>query len=177
MNLVVAHSGLARFLRFFLVFSLVVSYWLTMPRTRPVYAAEEFADIGAALIGVERGHVAWGDFDNDGWLDLIVLGCYEFDCYSTAIQIYRNNGDNTFSDIHVDLPLVSFGSVAWGDYDNDGALDLIITGRDTFGGFARADIYHNDSAGVFRDIGAGLMGLQMGRSRGAITTTTVVLIW
>ncbi len=161
MNLIVAHSGLSRSLRLFLAFTLVVSFWLTILRARPVFAAEQFTDIAASLEGVERGQVSWGDYDNDGWLDLLVLGCYGQDCDTGAtLLIYRNNGDNTFSNIHAVLPVVFFGAAAWGDYDNNGALDLVITGG-TYS-VPIAEIYQNDGAGVFHDIIAGLPGLRMG---------------
>ena len=41
-------------------------------------------------------------------------------------KIYRNNGDNTFTEqISIHLTGVCSGSVAWGDYDNDGDLDIL----------------------------------------------------
>ena len=52
--------------------------------------------------------------------------------YSTSgsvSKIYRNNGDNTFTEqTGIALPGISSGSVAWGDYDNDGDLDILLTG-------------------------------------------------
>lgn len=65
---------------------------------------------------------AWGDFDNDGDLDLYVT------CYGPNILL-RNNGDGTFSDFTKEAGVGddSFGTgCAWGDYDRDGDIDLYV---------------------------------------------------
>jgi hypothetical protein len=67
----------------------------------------------------------WGDFDNDGDLDL-----YEGDC-KVDNQLYRNNGDGTFTDVAADNPAVRCGTVrtkgtTFADIDNDGDLDLYV---------------------------------------------------
>ena len=85
-----------------------------------------FTDIGAGLTGVDMCSLAWGDFDNDGDLDLAVAG-------STAVgfencRIYRNEGLDTFTDIGTFLLGVYGCSLAWGDFDNDGDLDLVEAG-------------------------------------------------
>jgi hypothetical protein len=72
--------------------------------------------------------VNWVDYNNDGFLDILVSG-YSYDLNSPITKLYRNNGDNTFSEETVsNLAQVQAGSAAWGDYDNDGDLDLLITG-------------------------------------------------
>ncbi|MSQ97365.1 MAG: CRTAC1 family protein [Gemmataceae bacterium] len=69
-----------------------------------------FVDVTEAmgLKGMSGGEVAWGDFDNDGWVDLYVGG-----------QVWRNEMGKKFVKV-ADLP----GSAIWGDFDNDGYLDL-----------------------------------------------------
>ncbi|MBI4327350.1 MAG: VCBS repeat-containing protein, partial [Chloroflexi bacterium] len=76
------------------------------------------------LVGDTSGY--WGDYDSDGFLDLYVS---EFTNYKNAL--YRNNGDGSFTKILIG-PLVQLGprsnGVNWGDYNNDGHLDVLVAG-------------------------------------------------
>jgi hypothetical protein len=81
-------------------------------------------DIGAGLTDVSSCSLAWGDYDNDGDLDLALAGN---DGSTLISKIYRNDG-GTFTDISAGLTGVQSCSLAWGDYDNDGDLDLAIAG-------------------------------------------------
>jgi hypothetical protein len=82
---------------------------------------------GISLPGVAYGNVAWGDYDNDGDLDIVLCGDVSGTGHIT--KIFRNNGNNTFTEqTLISLEQVAYGSVKWGDYDNDGFLDLIISG-------------------------------------------------
>jgi hypothetical protein len=66
--------------------------------------------------------VAVGDYNGDGWPDLLVT-------QYNGVILYRNNGDGTFSDVtrKAGLPREGWASSAvWFDYDNDGKLDLFI---------------------------------------------------
>ena len=81
----------------------------------------EKAGVGAeGLFGMG---VAVGDYDNDGYPDLFVLG------YGRCI-LYHNNGDGTFTDVTARAGVANLGmwasSAAWFDYDNDGRLDLVV---------------------------------------------------
>jgi hypothetical protein len=87
-----------------------------------------FTDINADLMPLGISAMAWGDYDNDGDLDLAISGCTDWFTGSGMVtKIYRND-NGTFVDIGAVLPGTWFGSLAWGDYDNDGRLDLLITG-------------------------------------------------
>ena len=90
---------------------------------------------------------SWGDYDNDGDLDLYVsntIGIPNF--------LYRNNGDGTFLSIQDD-PIVSSyeysHGVNWGDYDNDGYLDMFVT---DFFSTKFNHLYHNNQDGTFTEI-------------------------
>ncbi|MEY3241211.1 MAG: hypothetical protein RIR11_2649 [Bacteroidota bacterium] len=67
----------------------------------------------------------WGDYDNDGWMDLVVLNASNQDNL-----LYKNNGNGTFAKITNTIITKEAGnshSAAWMDNDNDGDLDLLIT--------------------------------------------------
>jgi surface protein len=120
-----------------------------------------FADLGADLLGVQRGAVDLGDFDTDGDLDLVVTGA---DVNGTPTTTIYENDEGTFVPINADLPGVGDrSSVAWGDFDLDGDLDLVVTGRDLSGNLT-ATIYENQGGGAFEPLGAGLTGVRGGSS-------------
>jgi hypothetical protein len=74
---------------------------------------------------------AWGDYDNDGWVDLFIGN--ESEIKRGAIhpcELYHNNGDGTFSNVAAEAGVAHVGFVkgtAFGDYDNDGLLDLYLS--------------------------------------------------
>jgi|GEM_PF-756643 len=97
------------------------------------------------LPGLRNVDLDWGDYDNDGDLDLILIG--ENGGYVT--KVFRNNGDNSFTE-QTELSLTGFtwdGSVEWGDYNNDGYLDILVTGY-TSSGF-KTIIYRNNGDNSF----------------------------
>jgi hypothetical protein len=145
-----------------------------------------FTDVtGKAGVGAEGLFgmgVAVGDYDNDGFPDLFVLG------YGRCI-LYHNNGDGTFTDATTRAGVENSGrwasSAAWFDYDNDGRLDLVIANyvdwspeRNFYCGdqgpgmrsYCHPDdfrgqpptLYHNNGDGTFTDVskssGLGLKG-------------------
>ena len=74
---------------------------------------------------------AVADFDNDGYLDIYLntLGGY---AESGQTRLYRNNGNWTFTDVSSSYGVSALGAsdqASWGDYDNDGFLDLIAGGK------------------------------------------------
>lgn len=96
------------------------------------------------LPAVSDGSVAWGDYDNDGRLDLILTGG---GATVPVSKLYHNTG-NGFEDQSSrlpDLPGVRYGTVGWGDYDNDGWLDLLLTGDS--GSELVTRLYHNTGTG------------------------------
>jgi enediyne biosynthesis protein E4 len=73
---------------------------------------------------------AWGDYDNDGFLDLFVTTTVGWDGQNPGPNyLYHNNGDGSFTRILMGSPVNDIGASAgcvWGDYDNDGFLDLFV---------------------------------------------------
>lgn len=119
--------------------------------------------------------VAVGDYDNDGWNDIYVTNL-------SGGTLYHNNGNGTFTDVTAKAGVGNDGlwgtSAAFGDYDNDGRLDLYVANYVTdlahlppFGSSAncqyrgipvscgprglkgaRDRLYHNNGDGTFSDV-------------------------
>ena len=115
-----------------------------------------FTDVNAELFGFSSSSAVWGDYDNDGDLDLLITGLAE---YIGEISIIYRNDSGMFSDMFAGMDGVSSGSAAWGDYDNDGDLDILLTGYSFSDRITK--IYSNDW-GSFTDISAGLPGVDYG---------------
>ena len=97
------------------------------------------------------GGVAFLDFDGDGAPDLLFVNGTGWDrnAGQTTAALYRNDGSGRFTDVTagsgLDVPLYGMG-VAVGDYDNDGWVDVLITG---VGG---SRLFRNLGGGKFRDV-------------------------
>ncbi len=94
---------------------------------------------------------AWADYDNDGHLDLFI-GNESTGSEIHPCELYRNNGDGTFSNLAASLGLARAGyvkGVAWGDIDNDGDPDLYLSRMD-----AGNLLYRNDGPGPSAGEGA-----------------------
>lgn len=75
---------------------------------------------------------AWGDYDNDGWLDLFI-GNESITGDLHYSELYHNNQDGTFSESAKSVGLQTSGYIkgtAWGDYNNDGKIDLYVSRMD-----------------------------------------------
>ncbi|MEG3946994.1 S8 family serine peptidase, partial [Microcoleus sp. w2-18aC4] len=99
-----------------------------------------FEDIGAQIPGLSQAKAAWGDYDNNGKLDILVTGWKQENPQSlgtSVTKIYYQNTGNGFTDSGVQIdsgaePGNKFDSYpAWGDYDKDGKLDILLTGSST----------------------------------------------
>ena len=120
-----------------------------------------FTDAEVGLTGLLDGSVDWGDYDNDGDLDLLVTGKTTLGSAPKLTLLYRNNGDSTFSEVTQAMSDVTLGSAEWGDYDNDGDLDVLLMGAD---GLQTASIYRNNGDSTFSDIFTGLAGARYGEA-------------
>jgi enediyne biosynthesis protein E4 len=115
---------------------------------------------------------AWGDYDNDGDLDLFVNNVQFFGPV-TPNFFYRNNGDGTFERItagELAEDMDHFVTCAWVDYDNDGWLDLFLTvtaqETPTTGG-VNMRLYRNQGDGIFVKVTQGRLVTDEGYTGGA----------
>jgi hypothetical protein len=114
--------------------------------------------------------LVWGDYNNDGYLDLFVSRGTDVVMKQT---LYKNNGDGTFTDVTDAAGLGALNNnraAGWGDFDNDGYLDLYVVDSGTDpDGKGPNHLYRNNHNGAFKDV-AGRAGVQanaMSRGRGA----------
>lgn len=111
-------------------------------RNDPVGTLTPDGDHG--LPGVALSDAAWGDYDNDGDLDLAFTG--EDQGTQAHSRIYSNDGSGILSPV-ADLYAGYRSSCAWGDYDNDGDLDVAICGYDNNVVVIYTRIYENTGSG------------------------------
>src|SRR2546429_4157498 len=116
-------------------------------------AQAQFTELDVGLPGAEfnSGAVAWGDYDNDGYLDIAMTSTTG---PPTSSHIYRNHGNGTFTDIAADLEWAASGGIAWGDFHNDGDLDVALNGVD-INGKVLSRIYRNNGGGKFTNLETG----------------------
>ena len=99
--------------------------------------------VNAGLQGLLWASAAWGDYDNDGDLDVTVIG-YEPVTQLRRSIVYRNDA-GTFVDTGDSFHNVYLGAVKWMDFDNDGDLDLLLTGNSVEAGDVLR-LYRNNNA-------------------------------
>ena len=99
------------------------------------------------------GGCAFFDYDNDGWMDIFILGGRRLESIprGASNRLYRNNRDGTFTDVTEKAGLLDAGwavGVCVGDYNNDGFEDLFVTY------FGQNRLYRNNGDGTFADVTA-----------------------
>jgi hypothetical protein len=105
---------------------------------------------------------SWGDFNNDGLPDLAVVTWW-----NKLNQLYTNNGSGNFSLLNtspVSTVQTYSETCSWGDYDNDGLLDLFVTNSD--GTLHRNLLYKNTGNNNFVKIDTGIVVNETAYARG-----------
>ena len=134
--------------------------------------------------------VAVGDYDNDGWPDVLVTA------YGKC-TLYKNNHDGTFADVTEKAGVATPGwttSAVWFDYDNDGRLDLFVCSFVDYSGVKKLEcgnnqigrnyycvprvfkpsasfLYHNNGDGTFTEVSKGTaIASALGKGLGVVAT-------
>jgi len=161
----------------------LVVVWMTLlpSAVRAGEPIKPFLDVTEAmgLKGNNGGVAAWGDFDNDGWVDLCIGGEIwrneqgkrftrvgrvggpaiwgDFDndgyldlfCWESG-KLYRNLKGREFKEVKFPpRPMRVSVGAAWGDFDGDGFLDLYVGGYESDRGYEPDAIFRNRGDGTF----------------------------
>jgi hypothetical protein len=103
------------------------------------------------IVELNGGGCAFFDYDNDGWMDIFILGGRRLEgCLpGSSNRLYHNNRDGTFTDVTEKAGLLDCGwacGVCVGDYNNDGFEDLFLTY------YGQNRLYRNNGDGTFTDV-------------------------
>jgi ASPIC and UnbV/FG-GAP-like repeat len=150
-------------------------------RGKPTYVGGQ--SVGVFIWANSKGwHVRWsagskrtffygtitsdGPFTSAKPFKILLQGTYP------ASSLYRNNGDGTFTDVTASAGLAdptNNRAAVWGDYDNDGYLDLFVVNSGSIEGNGVNHLYHNNGDGTFTDVATadGLGTIVNGRGAGA----------
>ncbi len=132
--------------------------------TGQVASGATFTRVTTGPIATDVGHsfgCAWGDYDGDGYLDLMVSNFL-----GDTNALYHNEGDGIFTRVTtgaIATTIGDTGGVTWGDYDNDGDIDLFAANWPPFPSF----LFRNDGNGNFTRVINGAMGTNSAYSNSA----------
>jgi enediyne biosynthesis protein E4 len=132
-----------------------------------------FTDLSyaARVAAVSLPHVGWGtkffDYDNDGWVDIFVANGHvypQLPSYRQPRLLHRNNRDGTFTEASAEFGALltenrASRGVAFGDLDNDGDIDLLVTDLD-----GTPQLLRNDNGNANNSILIKTVGVKSNRS-------------
>jgi subtilisin family serine protease len=102
------------------------------------------------------GHLVSFDYDDDLDPDVLVTDYQPHLTERGGLTLFRNDGDGTFTDVTAEAGLQLSRTSGWsgapGDYDNDGHLDIFLTGLGGIFQLQRNALYHNNGDGTFTDV-------------------------
>lgn len=120
--------------------------------------AQLVLNAGSGLPGLGKSAAVWADFNNDGVLDVAITGINS--AGSKEAGLYLNNNDGTFTNSGLGLVPVSDGSLAAGDINNDGYVDLLLTGTDSDNN--KITRLYKNSNGILTSLSLALPGVSFG---------------
>jgi hypothetical protein len=108
-------------------------------------------DTNTIFHGISDGDILFFDADNDGDEDVLISGLN--DNLDGETRLYLNDGSGVFiEDVAVPFVDVYGGEVDSADYDNDGDIDIIITGFNDITATLHAELYQNNGSGIFTEV-------------------------
>ena len=134
--------------------------------------AQDPVPVGLEIIGTPltsgtlpmtaTGQEVWGDYNNDGFIDMFITAGQG----STSAALYKNNGDQTFTEVTTVIDKLGYSSAMFFDYNNDGNLDILVAGS-TDGTFTSVvtRLFKNSGAPDFSyslDAGSSFVGISAG---------------
>ena len=120
-----------------------------------------FAASRSPFPALYRGDAAVADYDHDGDQDIVMTGLNTQG--QPEMRLYRNDGHGHFTVVPQAFTPLTDGSIEWGDYDHDGDLDILETGK-RYDNKLVTLIYRNDN-GVFTEIPVNVPGVYHGVAR------------
>ena len=116
-------------------------------------------------LSVTYSNGGWGDVNMDGRPDLFLMGVNEY-ADNILNELYVNSGNNLDEDLTTIFPSLFTGSSTWGDFDNDGDPDLIISGQTANPNSSVSRLYQNEPIGRLTEVTTAdaINGLKAGSS-------------
>jgi len=111
-----------------------------------------FTEVSTTIAPVVFPAADWGDYDADGDLDLLLAGARLSPVLAEGqTRVYRNDGGGVFTDIQAGIEGTYHGFARWGDFNDDGLIDIVEAGGSGVTQLERSGkIYVNDGNDQFR---------------------------
>lgn len=119
-----------------------------------------FTSITTGITGVYRGYSAWADYNNDGYMDVVITGRNNESALPIA-KLYIGTSNHSFTYVPMNWTGMYYSWVDAGDYNNDGLIDIIMTGVNS--GVDYVKLYLNEGNLVFSEVNAGLENTSTGQ--------------
>lgn len=122
----------------------------------------DFEESAAQLMGSYYSATKVFDANGDGHQDILITGFST--SYTPQTKLYINSGTGEFTEITSGLPNLYFSSIDAADFDNDGNIDILISGMDMVPSY-KLGIFLNDGEGHFTELQANFLGTATGSTK------------